>query len=123
MAYDGLLVIAVLFVAFLLPQAAISFALGHALPVRVMWGQIFLVTLIYFLWFWRHGGQTLAMKTWKIRLATTDFRTPTLTQLLLRFTLLWPSILGCGVGILWAIFDRDRQFLHDRLAGTRLIGV
>jgi uncharacterized RDD family membrane protein YckC len=25
------------------------------------------------------------------------------------------------VSIAWALFDRDRQFLHDRLAGTRLI--
>jgi len=28
---------------------------------------------------------------------------------------LWP------LSILWALVDRDRQFLHDRLAGTRLI--
>ncbi len=26
-----------------------------------------------------------------------------------------------GVGLGWALFDRDRQFLHDRLAGTRLV--
>jgi uncharacterized RDD family membrane protein YckC len=123
MAYDALLLLAVLFVAFLLPQAAISLAIGHALSARLMWGQIVLVSLIYFLWFWRHGGQTLAMKTWKIRLTTSKLHAPTLTQMLLRFALLWPSILGCGVGILWAIFDRDHQFLHDRLAGTRLIAV
>jgi uncharacterized RDD family membrane protein YckC len=33
----------------------------------------------------------------------------------------WPSIVLGGAGILWALFDRDRQFLHDRLAGTQLI--
>jgi uncharacterized RDD family membrane protein YckC len=27
------------------------------------------------------------------------------------------------VGLLWALVDRDRQFLHDRLAGTRLVAV
>jgi uncharacterized RDD family membrane protein YckC len=27
----------------------------------------------------------------------------------------------CGAGILWALVDRDRQFLHDRLAGTRIV--
>jgi uncharacterized RDD family membrane protein YckC len=26
-----------------------------------------------------------------------------------------------GLSLLWVFFDRDRQFLHDRLAGTRLI--
>jgi uncharacterized RDD family membrane protein YckC len=123
MAYDAFLVVAVLFVAFLLPQAAIAAALGHALPVRLMWAQIFAVTAFYFLWFWRHGGQTLAMKTWKIRLAGHDQRTPSVPQMLLRYALMWPSIFGFGAGIVWAIFDRDHQFLHDRLAGTRLVSV
>jgi uncharacterized RDD family membrane protein YckC len=123
MIYDGLLLLAVLFVAFLLPQAAIGMVLGHALPAKAMWAQILVVALIYFLWFWHHGGQTLAMKTWKIRLLTSDLHAPTLTQMLLRFALVWPSILCFGVGLAWAIFDRDRQFLHDRLAGTRLIAV
>jgi uncharacterized RDD family membrane protein YckC len=121
MAYDALLLLAVLFVAFLLPQTGIGLALGHALSPRLMWGHLFLVALIYFLWFWRHGGQTLAMKTWKIRLTSRELRPPALGQMLLRFTLLWPSILVFGIGILWALVDRDRQFLHDRLAGTRLI--
>jgi uncharacterized RDD family membrane protein YckC len=25
------------------------------------------------------------------------------------------------ISVVWAVFDRDRQFLHDRLAGTRLL--
>ena len=121
MLYDGLLLVAVLFVAFLLPQSALSVALGRALPARVMWGHLFLVSVVYFLWFWTHGGQTLAMKTWKIRLVKADLGAPTVSQLLLRFTLVWPGILAFGVGILWALIDRDGQFLHDRLSGTRLI--
>jgi len=27
------------------------------------------------------------------------------------------------IGIFWALVDRDRQFLHDRLAGSLLIPV
>jgi uncharacterized RDD family membrane protein YckC len=123
MLYDGLLLLAVLFVAFLLPQSALSVALGRALPGRVMWGHLILVSVVYFLWFWTHGGQTLAMKTWKIRLVKADLGAPTLSQLLLRFTLVWPGILVLGVGILWALIDRDGQFLHDRIAGTRLVRV
>jgi uncharacterized RDD family membrane protein YckC len=46
----------------------------------------------------------------------------TLRQALLRYLLCWPSVLGV-VGLLWALADRDRQFLHDRLAGTRLVVV
>ena len=69
----------------------------------------------YFLWCWLRGGQTLAMKAWKIRLVEV---TP--ARALLRFVLallLVPTL----VAIVWSLFDRDRQFLHDRLAGTRLV--
>ena len=42
-------------------------------------------------------------------------------QALLRMTVATIGYLVLGITILWAIFDRDRQFLHDRLAGTRLV--
>jgi uncharacterized RDD family membrane protein YckC len=41
----------------------------------------------------------------------------------LRYALAWSSLLFFGVGFLWAFFDPDRQFLHDRLAGTRIIAI
>jgi uncharacterized RDD family membrane protein YckC len=73
-----------------------------------------LVLAAYFLWSWLRGGQTLAMKAWRIRLVEV---TP--AKALIRFvlaTLLVPTL----ISIVWSVFDRDRQFLHDRLAGTRL---
>ena len=69
----------------------------------------------YYLFCWLRGGQTLAMKAWRIRLVEV---TP--GKALLRLIL---AALLLPVSIAWALFDRDRQFLHDRLAGTRLIGV
>jgi uncharacterized RDD family membrane protein YckC len=69
----------------------------------------------YFLWSWLRGGQTLAMKAWRIRLIDV---TP--LRALLRFALallLVPTL----ISIVWSFFDRERQFLHDRLVGTRLI--
>jgi uncharacterized RDD family membrane protein YckC len=66
-------------------------------------------------------GQTLAMQTWKIRLSTPRGVPPTLAQLALRYALAWPSVIYLGAGLFWALFDRDRQFLHDRLAGTCLV--
>lgn len=61
------------------------------------------------------------MKTWRIRLVTREGLPVRPARVLLRYLLCWPSIVLGGAGILWALFDRDRQFLHDRLAGTRLI--
>jgi len=73
-----------------------------------------LVFAAYFLWSWLRGGQTLAMKAWKIRLVDV-----TAMKALVRFLVACISV-PTGISIVWALFDRDRQFLHDRLAGTRL---
>lgn len=85
--------------------------------------QIFLLLLAgtYFAWQWHHGGQTLPMKTWRIRLVTAAGGPLTLRHAVCRFVLAAAGTPLFGVGILWAFFDRDRQFLHDRLAGTRIV--
>lgn len=77
--------------------------------------QVFILAVLaaYFLWCWLRGGQTLAMRAWKIRLVDV---TP--GKAIARF-LIAAAVLP--LSILWALVDRDRQFLHDRLAGTRLV--
>lgn len=121
MAYESLLLLGVLSVTFMLPQLALGMGLEIALPGWALISQVFLVLGFYFIWYWRHGGQTLAMQTWKIRISTPSGAQPSLARLALRYVLAWPSIIYLGAGLLWALFDRDRQFLHDRLAGTRLV--
>ena len=76
--------------------------------------QLFIAVVFaaYFLWCWLRG-QTLAMKAWGIRLVDVTPR-----KALSRFALAAALL---PVSIVWALFDRDRQFLHDRLAGTRLV--
>jgi uncharacterized RDD family membrane protein YckC len=69
----------------------------------------------YFLWSWLRGGQTLAMKAWRIRLI--DVTPASALLRLILAALLVPS----GISLIWALFDRDRQFLHDRLARSRLV--
>lgn len=75
----------------------------------------------YFAWQWINGGQTLPMKTWRIRLQSADGRHISPGQALLRFALATLGYLAFGISVFWAMFDRDRQFLHDRLSGTRLV--
>jgi uncharacterized RDD family membrane protein YckC len=115
MLYEALLLFAVGFFASWIfffasgARDATSGLLRHEL-------QLFVVFVFgaYFLWSWLRSGQTVAMKAWKIRLVGA---TP--ARALLRF-LLALVLVPTGVSIAWALFDRDRQFLHDRLAGTRL---
>jgi len=79
--------------------------------------QAFILAVLgaYFLWCWLRGGQTLAMKAWKIRLININPK-----NAILRFALA-VLFVPTGISILWTFFDEDRQFLHDRLAGTRLV--
>lgn len=76
---------------------------------------------IYFIWFWTHGGQTLAMQTWKLRLVSENGGKVTTQQAMVRYLMAVVGISFLGLGLLWALFDRNRQFLHDRVAGTRII--
>jgi uncharacterized RDD family membrane protein YckC len=82
---------------------------------------LFLVLGVYFVACWSRGGRTLPMQAWKMRLVRRDGSSIGMGQALLRYVLAWLSLLSLGIGFLWAFFDRDRQFLHDRLAGTRLV--
>ena len=121
MVYEALLLLGVLALVLALPHVLIG-AFTHQLATpTTLQAHFFLVLLIYFLWFWCHGGQTLAMKTWRIRVVAKEGHGRLLPKAaLLRFIyalLLVPTT----IGILWAMVDRDRQFLHDRLAGTRLV--
>ena len=121
MVYESLLLIGVLAIGLLVPQLLIAWIAGTAVPGHWLWLHLFGLLALYFVWYWSHGGQTLAMQTWKIKLTGANGSQPPLHALLLRYGLAWPSLCFFGVGIVWALFDRDRQFLHDRLAATRII--
>ena len=114
--YEFLLLLALLFVAdYLFITLTRAFRPAH------LWLQLWLllVMAIYFSWSWAKG-QTLAMKTWRLRVVSRRGVSPGVGRALLRF--LFASGLF-GISWLWAFVDPERQFLHDRLAGTRLINV
>jgi uncharacterized RDD family membrane protein YckC len=102
----------------------------------------FLSLGIYFTWFWARG-QTLAMKTWHIRAVDATGQALTHKRALVRYMASWlwflpPLLVTLPLGLpprqvgwltlgwvaIWALLSRlhpQRQFLHDALAGTRLI--
>lgn len=82
---------------------------------------VFAVCGAYFAWFWSRGGQTLAMKTWHIRLVRSDGAAVGIGRALHRYVLACLGLAAAGAGFAWALFDRDGQYLHDRLAGTALV--
>jgi uncharacterized RDD family membrane protein YckC len=116
MAYEAVLLFAVAFFA-----AWLFFFASGGRDATAGWPhhalRLFILTVFaaYFLWCWLRGGQTLAMKAWGIRLVDVTPR-----KAVLRFLL---ALLLLPASVAWALLDRDRQFLHDRLAGTRLVDV
>lgn len=148
--YEGLLLVALLFVVnfALLPLVTPGHAgagkdlMLPGLPQRM---AIFWLTFAalagFFTWCWSRGRRTLAMKTWRMRLVTVAGDPLPPRTALLRYLAAWigplvaigayallaPHGLGAHaawlvfLGFLWAFIDRDRQFLHDRIAGTRLV--
>lgn len=114
------MILAITIIGLIIPHALIGAATGAVAGSRVLLAHLFLLLLLYFAWQWLHGGQTLAMKTWKIRVVSADGSPLRPAQALLRFAAAWPGTVLFGAGFLWAFLDPDGQYLHDRIAGTRL---
>ena len=120
MLYEGLVVFSILLIGFLLPQIVLS-GFGWQLGAKALWLHVFVLLMAYFVWCWLNGGQTLPMKTWKLRVVDANGAPLRPLQAILRYFAAWPSILLLGIGLFWALFDKDKQFLHDRIAGTQII--
>jgi uncharacterized RDD family membrane protein YckC len=118
--YDLLLVVALVFVA-TFPFLAFFGDSTQGWRRHVLQVWVVFVIGAYFVWFWTRGGQTLPMKTWRIKVVRWDGRPVGAARAVHRYVIALLGTAALGLGFVWAIFDRDRQFLHDRLAGTALI--
>jgi uncharacterized RDD family membrane protein YckC len=120
--YELLLVVAVMFIA-TFPFLAFVGDSTQGLRRHLLQAWIVFVVGAYFTWFWTRGGQTLPMKTWRIRLVRYDGAPVKMGRAVHRYLLALLGTAALGLGFAWALIDRDRQFLHDRLAGTALVDV
>ena len=143
--YEALLLLALALVMSF-PIAGLKGATLGGAPQVIF--QIYLVAVVfaYFTWLWRHGGQTLPMKTWRFKVVARDggaldwqraslrfifaglFYGPAIAGTMMMFfpnrisplLTIW-TFLPTFATLFWARFDTDRQFLHDRWAGTRIV--
>lgn len=120
LAYEALLLAAVL-LAGSLAFTAFAQRLEPAFARPALQMTLLLLAGNYFVWQWHRGGQTLPMKTWRIRLVTAVGEPLSVGHAVRRFVFALTGTLLGGGAVIWAFFDRDRQFLHDRLAGTRIV--
>ena len=120
--YELLLLIALWFIAALLFIAIFGDA-SHSPKRYGLQFFLWLITGAYFVWCWHKSGQTLAAQTWKIKLVNQVGSTLTVRDAIIRYILSSLSALVFGIGFIWALVDKDRLFLHDRLLKTRFIAV
>lgn len=118
--YD-LILVAALLLAATFPFLALAGDASQGFRRSLLQFYLLVVMAAYFIPCWSLGGQTLAMKTWRIKLTMADGGKVTGLVALKRYLLALLSLALAGSGFVWAMVDRDRQFLHDRLCGTRLV--
>lgn len=144
MVYDAVLLFGIAFAAGLVLLAATGWTAplngGQRLVLQVV---VFVALGAYFCWCWTRSGQTLALKTWGLRLVDASGRNPSLRRCLGRYVLSWTLFLPGLAYIAWlqptragglaallvgfvltllpALFDGDRRLLHDRLSQTRIV--
>jgi uncharacterized RDD family membrane protein YckC len=130
--YDGLLLLAMAFAyaaAVLLVEVWLLGArearVGHWRGIEGLWLALYYAGLwawlsLYYLWCWRRSGQTLGMKTWRLRLQQADGGLATRRQGWLR-CLLAPLSLASLIGWLWCLWSPAGASLHDLGSGTRMV--
>ena len=121
MLYDGLLVLALLFIAtlpFIALRGGEPVEGNENLVYRVVLG---LVIYVFFVGFWMRSGRTLGMQSWRLQLETAEGGDVGLASASIRFFAAIVSWLPAGLGFLWSLWDKDRLTWHDRLSGTHIV--
>ena len=113
--YDLFLLLAILFIA---TAVAMAFNQGNAIePGQALYPYyiscLLIISFCFYGWFWTHGGQTLGMKTWKMKLQQSNGQSITWALALIRFIAALISWSAAGLGYLWSLFHPQRRTWHD----------
>jgi uncharacterized RDD family membrane protein YckC len=119
--YDALLLFAILMLAsypyvWLTGGSTPGFLIKSAYQAYLL-----AISFVFYGGFWVRSGQTLGLRSWRLRLVRLDGGTITWRHAFKRFASAILSWLPLGLGFLWAIFDREKLAWQDRLSGTRLV--
>ena len=144
MLYEGVILFGIVFIAGYLFSTLTQQRNGLT-HHNLLMAWIGIVLAVYFVYFWTHGGQTLPMKTWRLKVVDAQGAPISTVRAFFRYVFAWlwflpplalhpllglsvPVTLALSAGwiVLWAAavwLDPSRQFLHDRFAGTRVVAV
>jgi len=122
-AYDSIVLIGLIFLAALPPTLLHGGGISEPLPTFLMQLYLLAVAFAFFGGFWTHGGQTIGMRAWRMRVVDAHGNAISWRHALLRFLAALLSWGALGMGFLWSLFDPDRLTWHDRLSGTRTVHI
>lgn len=82
-----------------------------------------LVNLAYFVYFWSTTGQTLGQKALGVKVVRTDGQSLSVGTAMVRWIGMYVSFLALCIGVLWVIWDPNKQGWHDKLANTVVVRI
>jgi uncharacterized RDD family membrane protein YckC len=146
MVYEAVLLFGVVFIVSYALLAALRWT--YPLPGAqraALQGVLFVAVGAYFVWCWTRSGQTLALKTWRLKVVGPDSSPPSMPRATARYVLAWhlwipglayiavtgvdvvPNLVALAAGfallLLPAATDPQRRLLHDRWTATRVVRV
>ena len=118
--YDLLLLTALVFSFTLL---VVAVRLGAPVPPGTWWfpSSLLAIAMLFFCGFWVHGGQTLGMRAWRIRVVRADGGALTWPRAAARFGAALVAAAPAGLGLWCSFLDPDKRGWHDRWTGTRVV--
>lgn len=131
--YDFMLCIALVMVITLVYQQGILRLIYGAEALQVMADSqmldidpvlstlLFFSVFAFFAKFWTHGGQTLGMQVWGLRVQNPDGSAIDVWQALLRFLIAIFAWLPAGLGVWWMLFDKQKRTWSDMYSGSEIV--
>lgn len=121
--YDGVLLFGILLLAAGLAIVPYMSLVEGDFPNHAWWFRTWLILVIvaFFAYFWTHGGQTLGMRAWRLRLVRADGGEPLLRDALMRLIFALVALAPAGLGLWWMLIDSEGLAWHDRWSRTRLV--
>jgi len=129
MVYDSLLIMAIS-ILYGAIMTSINVAINGTPETgeRITWGMFGVVVFIgwifiiglFFCYFWHKSGQTLGMKTWRMKIVNNDdLNCPSYPQCIIRFLCAPISLCLLGAGYWLMYTNAEHQTMHDKISNTR----
>jgi len=117
--YDLLLLLAIFFLA---TAILLPFNSGEAIKSPLVFPlYLYSIGFLFYGWFWTHGGQTLGLQAWKLRLVSNNASNITWKQAFIRYISASCSWLIFGLGFFWCLWQKDSKTLHDLSSNSYII--